>query len=50
VIARGQEPVVKLVLITQTSGDRQPRALKGKSHVGCEFFEPLAPEELEGWE
>ena len=50
VIARGKEPVVKLVPITQTRGDRQPGALKGKIHIGPEFFEPLSPEELEGWE
>jgi prevent-host-death family protein len=42
VIARGKEPVVKLVPITQTRGDRQPGALKGKIHIGPEFFEPLA--------
>jgi antitoxin (DNA-binding transcriptional repressor) of toxin-antitoxin stability system len=48
VIARGKEPVVKLVPITETRGDRQPGALKGKIHIGPEFFEPLSPEELEG--
>jgi prevent-host-death family protein len=50
VIARGKEPVVRLVPITQTGGDRQPGSLKGKIHIAPEFFEPLSPEELEGWQ
>jgi prevent-host-death family protein len=50
VIARGKEPVVRLVPITQTRGDREPGALKGKIHIGPEFFEPLSADELEGWE
>ena len=50
VIACGKEPVVKLVPITETRGHRQPGALKGKIHIGPEFFEPLSAEELEGWD
>lgn len=50
VIARGQEPVVRLVPIADTKGHRKPGALKGKLRVGPEFFEPLPPEELAGWE
>jgi antitoxin (DNA-binding transcriptional repressor) of toxin-antitoxin stability system len=49
VIARGKEPVVKLVAIQNKRGDRKPGALKGKITIGPEFFEPLPPEELEGW-
>jgi prevent-host-death family protein len=50
VIARGKKPVVRLVAIEDKRGDRKPGALKGKISIGPEFFEPLPPEELEGWE
>lgn len=49
VIARGDKPVVKLVAIKEEGKKRVPGRLKGKLHVGPEFFEPLPPEE-EGWE
>jgi hypothetical protein len=39
-----------LVAIEDKRGDRKPGALKGKIKIGPEFFEPLPPEELEGWE
>lgn len=45
VIARGAEPVVRLVAIQSPKGDRKPGALKGKIHIGPKFFEPLPPEE-----
>lgn len=50
VIARGPEPVVRLVPIADVKGRRQPGALRGKLHVGPEFFEPLSDEELARWE
>jgi antitoxin (DNA-binding transcriptional repressor) of toxin-antitoxin stability system len=50
VIARGKRPVVKLVAIKANRGNRKPGAWKGKIRLGPEFFEPLPPEELEGWE
>jgi prevent-host-death family protein len=50
VIARGSEPVVRLVAIQSPKGDRKPGALKGKIHIGPEFFAPLPPEELDQWE
>jgi prevent-host-death family protein len=50
VIARGKKPVVKLVPIDSKMGNRSPGAWKGKIKIGPEFFEPLPPEELEGWE
>jgi prevent-host-death family protein len=50
VIARGSHPVVRLVAIQTPKGDRKPGALKGKIHIGPEFFEPLPPEELDPWE
>jgi antitoxin (DNA-binding transcriptional repressor) of toxin-antitoxin stability system len=50
VIARGKKPVVRLVAIEDNKGQRRPGALRGKLKVGPEFFAPLPPEELEGWE
>jgi len=50
VIARGPNPVVRLVPIAGARGSRKPGALKGKLKVGPEFFEPLPPEELKFWE
>jgi prevent-host-death family protein len=50
VIARGPKPVVRLVPIADAKGRRQPGALRGKFHVGPEFFEPLSEEEIADWE
>ena len=50
VIARGSDPVVRLVAIADSRGRRQPGALRGKLRVGPEFFEPLSGEELASWE
>jgi prevent-host-death family protein len=50
IIARGDQPVARLVPIASVKGKRVPGSLKGKLHVGPEFFEPLPAEELEGWE
>lgn len=50
VIARGKKPVVRLVAIEDKQGQRKPGALRGKLKVGPEFFEPLPPDELAGWE
>ena len=50
VIARGSEPVVKLVPVNQPEPKRQFGALKGKLVVPDEFFDPLPPEELDAWE
>ena len=49
VIARGSEPKVRLVPISNLRGERKPGRLKGKFKVGPEFFEPLPPEELDLW-
>lgn len=49
IIARGKKPVVRLVAVQNERGERKPGALKGKIKIGPEFFEPLPPEELEGW-
>ncbi|MFI5098459.1 MAG: type II toxin-antitoxin system Phd/YefM family antitoxin [Candidatus Acidiferrales bacterium] len=50
IIARGDKPVARLVSVGEIRGKRQPGSLKGKLHVGPEFFAPLPPEELAGWE
>ncbi len=50
IIARGDKPVARLVSVGEIKGKRQPGSLKGKLHVGPEFFTPLPPEELAGWE
>jgi prevent-host-death family protein len=50
IIARGNKPVARLVPIGNSKGKRQPGSLKGKLRIGPEFFEPLPPEELAGWE
>ena len=49
IIARGSEPVARLVPLAGNKGRRKPGALKGKLKVGPEFFEPLSPDELEKW-
>lgn len=50
VIARGDEPVVRLVPIVAERPRRRYGALAGKLEVGPDFDEPLPPEELEEWE
>jgi antitoxin (DNA-binding transcriptional repressor) of toxin-antitoxin stability system len=45
VIARGSEPLVRLVPMTRTQ-KRQPGALRGKLEILPSFFEPLPDEEL----
>lgn len=50
VIARNNEPVVRLVPVGQVQPRRQPGSLRGVVEIGPEFFEPLPADELEGWE
>jgi antitoxin (DNA-binding transcriptional repressor) of toxin-antitoxin stability system len=50
VIARGKEPMVRLVPVGDRKGRRKLGMLKGKLVVGPEFFEPLPSEELDRWE
>jgi prevent-host-death family protein len=50
IIARGKEPVVRLVPIEPPKRRRKLGVLKGKLVVGREFFEPLPDEELDRWE
>lgn len=50
IIARGSEPVARLVPLADVKGRRQPGSFKGKLRIGREFFEPLPASELESWE
>lgn len=50
IIARGAQPVVKLVALETQQPQRVFGALKGKLAVGPEFFEPLPADELDAWE
>ena len=50
IIARGSDPVVRLVAVGGKKGRRQLGILKGKLIVGKEFFDPLPSRELEHWE
>ena len=49
VIARGSEPVVKLVPVAPPAPQRKPGTLKGKITVPDSFFDPLPDDELEAW-
>jgi prevent-host-death family protein len=50
VIARGADPVVRLVPLKDSQGSRKPGSLRGKFKLGPEFFEGLPAEELDNWE
>lgn len=50
VLARGKDPIAKLVPIHPLAGKRQFGRLKGLIDAGPEFFEPLPPEELDAWD
>jgi prevent-host-death family protein len=49
VIARGKKPVVRLVPVAQPPKNRVPGMFKGEFELKPSFFEPLPPDELEGW-
>lgn len=50
ILARGKEPVAKLVPFQPPASKRRFGALKGSVSVGPEFFEPLPAPELDAWE
>jgi prevent-host-death family protein len=50
VIARGKQPVARLVPIESQKKGRVFGAMRGRAKVGRRFFEPLADEEIEAWE
>ena len=50
VLARGRNPVAKLVPFRPPQGGRRFGALRGNISVGPDFFEPLPGHELAAWE
>jgi antitoxin (DNA-binding transcriptional repressor) of toxin-antitoxin stability system len=50
VIARGRNPIARLMPIRRAPTARKFGALKGVVTVGPEFFEPMADDELARWE
>ena len=50
VLARGKQPVAKIVPLNTVQPKRQSGAWRGLVSIGPEFFEPLPPDELAGWE
>lgn len=49
VLARGNQPVAKIVAIEPAPKKRQAGALRGKISIGPEFFDPLPDDELDAW-
>lgn len=49
-IARGKQPVVRLMPLRKPGKKRELGIFKGEFEVGPAFFEPLPSEELAGWE
>jgi len=50
VIARGRDPVARLVPIKPQKKGRVFGAMRGRAQVNRRFFEPLPDEEIEAWE
>ncbi len=50
ILARGKEPIAKLVPFQPAPPKRQFGALRGILSVGPEFFEPLSEQDLAAWE
>jgi antitoxin (DNA-binding transcriptional repressor) of toxin-antitoxin stability system len=50
VLARGKQPIAKLVPFHPPASRRRFGALRGIIAVGPEFFEPLSEQELATWE
>jgi antitoxin (DNA-binding transcriptional repressor) of toxin-antitoxin stability system len=50
IIARGDQPLVRLQPLYEKRGQRKPGSMKGKLKIGPEFFEPLPEDELKDWE
>ncbi len=50
VIARRNEPVVRLVPIRAEKPKRRFGAMRGRAKTGAAFFEPLPAAELSSWE
>jgi prevent-host-death family protein len=50
VLARGKQPIAKLVPYHPVGPKRQFGALRGVVSVGPEFFDPLPEDELAAWD
>jgi antitoxin (DNA-binding transcriptional repressor) of toxin-antitoxin stability system len=50
IIARGDQPLVRLQPLREKKGQRKPGSMKGTLKIGPEFFEPLPEDELEALE
>jgi antitoxin (DNA-binding transcriptional repressor) of toxin-antitoxin stability system len=50
IIARGDQPLVRLQPLREKKGQRKPGSMKGVLKIGPEFFEPLPADELEALE
>jgi len=50
ILARGKEPIAKLVPFQPAPPKRRFGALRGILNVGPEFFEPLPEDDLAAWE
>jgi antitoxin (DNA-binding transcriptional repressor) of toxin-antitoxin stability system len=49
-MARGKQPVLKLVPLRKEPKKREPGMYRGEFELGPAFFEPLPPGELLLWE
>ncbi len=49
ILARGKEPIAKLVPFRPVAAKRRFGALRGVISIGPEFFDPFLTEELEAW-
>ena len=50
ILARGKQPIAKLVPLQPPPSKRRFGALRGALVIGPEFFEPLPERELAAWE
>ena len=50
VLARGKNPIAKLVPLKPAATKRRFGALRGRISIGPGFFEPLTERELAAWE
>ena len=50
VIARGKDPVARLVPIRPQKKGRVFGAMRGRAKVDGRFFEPLSDKDLDAWE
>ena len=50
ILARGKQPIAKLVPFQPPTARRRFGALRGTVGIGPEFFDPLPEEELAAWE